>query len=108
MANIAFIGKEHILYTLRYFGTEVFYAATPQEAEARLHTLLDDAAGDWGIIYIEECLAEPFIGRITTLNQRFLPVISLFPSTGEKKGLSGMILNNLVRKVTGVELRFEE
>ena len=108
MANIAFIGKEHILYALRYFGTQFFYAATPQEAETRLHALIDDASGDWGIVYIEECLAEPFVERIAALNQRFLPVISLFPSTGEKKGLSGAMLNNLVRKVTGVELRFED
>ena len=108
MANIAFIGKEHILYALRYFGTHFFHAATPQDAEARLHDLIDDASGDWGIVYIEECLAEPFLDRITELNQRFLPVISLFPSTGEKKGLSGAMLKNLVRKVTGVELRFED
>jgi vacuolar-type H+-ATPase subunit F/Vma7 len=107
MAKIAFIGKEKILRVFTYFGTTVFQVTTSQEAEEKLQELVDDQENEWGIIYIEEPLAEMFIDRITELNKNFLPVISLFPSTGEKKGLSGKILNNLVRKVTGVEIQFD-
>ncbi|MDY0094087.1 MAG: V-type ATP synthase subunit F [Candidatus Vecturithrix sp.] len=107
MAKIAFIGKEQILRALTYFGTSVFQVATPQEAEAKLQELVEDQDHPWGIVYIEEPLAEPLLDHIAQLNRRPLPVISIFPSTGEKKGLSGQILNNLVRKVTGVEIRFD-
>ena len=107
MAKIAFIGKERILRALTYFGTSVFQVATPQEAEAKLQELVADQEHSYGIVYIEEPLAEPLLERIAQLNRRPLPVISIFPSIGEKKGLSGQILNNLVRKVTGVEIRFD-
>ena len=107
MAKIAFIGKEKILRVFNYFGTSVFQVTTPQEAEQKLQELVDDKKNEWGIVYIEESLAEAFMGRIVKLNKRLLPVISIFPSSGEKKGLSGEMLNNLVRKVTGVELRFD-
>lgn len=107
MAKIAFIGRERILGVCQYFGTAVFQVATSQEAEAKLQELIEDTESQWGIVYIEETLAEAFLERIVALNRRPLPVVSLFPSTGEKKELSGKILDDLVRKVTGVELRFE-
>jgi vacuolar-type H+-ATPase subunit F/Vma7 len=107
MAKIAFIGKENILRVFKYFGTEVFQVATPEEAEEQLQTLLDDTETDWGIVYIEELLAEAFMERIRELNRKTLPVISIFPSIGEKKGLAGDTLETLVRKVIGVELRFD-
>jgi vacuolar-type H+-ATPase subunit F/Vma7 len=107
MAKIAFIGRERILQALTYFGTTVFRVTTSREAEVKLQELLEDQEQEWGIIYIEEPLAEPFIERIVQLNRAPLPVISLFPSTGEKKGISGHILNKLVRKVTGVDIRLD-
>ena len=107
VAKIAFIGKEKILRVFHYFGTSVFQVSTPREAEEKLQKLVEDTENDWGIIYIEESLAEVFMDRIVELNKKLLPVISIFPSTGEKQGLSGKILDNLVRKVTGVELRFD-
>ena len=51
-----------------------------------LQKLVADTDNQWGIIYIEEGLAETFLAKIIELNKRPLPVISLFPSTGEKKG----------------------
>lgn len=107
MAKIAFIGKEKILRAFNYFGMSVFQVSTPQEAEEKLQELVNDKDRDWGIVYIEEKLAEAFIGRIAELNKMLLPVISVLPCTGEKKGLSGTMLRNLVRKVTGVELHFD-
>ncbi len=108
MAKIAFIGKERILRVFTYFGMSVFQVSTPQEAEERLQELVNDTESGWGIVYIEESLAETFIKRIAEFNKMTLPVISLLPCSGEKKGLSGEMLRNLVRKVTGVELRFDE
>ncbi len=107
MAKIAFIGKERILQVGTYFGTSIFLVSTPREAEATLQKLVEDTHNQWGIIYIEEGLAETFLKQIIELNKRPVPVISLVPSTGEKKELSGKILKNLVRKVTGVELTFD-
>lgn len=107
MAKIAFIGKEKILRVFNYFGMSVFQVSTPEEAKEKLQALVDDKASEWGLVYVEECLAEAFMDRIAELNQKPLPVISIFPSTGEKKGLSHQMLGKLVRKVTGVELRFD-
>ena len=107
MAKIAFIGKEKILRVFNYFGTSVFQVSTPQQAEEKLQEIVDDKEHEWGIVYIEECLAEAFMDRIAELNRNVLPVISIFPATGEKKGLAGDMVNHLVRKVTGVELRFD-
>ena len=107
MAKIAFIGKEKILRVFAYFGTSVFQVATHQEAEEKLQDLVNDRDNEWGIIYIEEQLAETFVDRIVEINRKFLPVVSIFPSVGEKKGISGEILNNLVRKVTGVDIQFD-
>jgi vacuolar-type H+-ATPase subunit F/Vma7 len=107
MAKIAFIGKEKILSVFTYFGTSVFQVATPQEADEKLQELVKDRDNQWGIVYIEENLAESLTEQITELNKGLLPVISIFPSSGEKKGIAGEILNNLVRKATGVEMKFE-
>jgi len=107
MAKIAFIGREKILRVFNYFGTSVFQVSTPQEAGEKLQELVEDRENEWGIVYIEEDLAEPIKDHITGLNKRLLPVISIFPSSGEKKGIGGEMLNNLVRKVTGIEMRFE-
>ena len=85
----------------------MFLVANSTEAESTLQGLIEDVDAQWGIVYIEENLAEPFLDRIVELNKGGLPVISLFPSTGEKKELSGKILGNLVRKVTGVDLQFD-
>ena len=80
MAKIAFIGKERILRALTYFGTAVFQVTTPQEAEAKLQELVEDQEPSYGIVYIEEPLAEPLLDRIAQLNRPPLPVISIFPS----------------------------
>ena len=107
MAKIAFIGKERILRVCRFLGTSVFLVNTSAEAESKLQELLNDTESHWGIIYIEENLAEDFLETVIELNKGELPVISLFPSVGEKKELSGKILSDLVRKVTGVDLQFD-
>ena len=107
MAKIAFIGKEPTLRGFNYFGTTVFRVSTPQEAEAQLQALVADQENTWGIIYLEEVLAEPILPRVVQLNKGVLPVISIFPSIGEKKELSKTMLHHLVRKVTGVEMRFD-
>ncbi len=107
MAKVAFIGKERVLCVFRYFGMAVFQVSTPDEAKEKLQTLVDDKESEWGLVYIEECLAEAFMDHIARLNHMPLPVISIFPSTGEKKGLSQQMLGNLVRKVTGVDLSFD-
>lgn len=107
MAKIAFIGREKILSVFMYFGTSVFQVSTPQEADEKLQELATDRENEWGIVYIEENLAESIKDRIMTLNKGLFPVISIFPSSGEKKGIAGEMLNNLVRGATGVEMRFE-
>jgi vacuolar-type H+-ATPase subunit F/Vma7 len=110
MAKIAFIGKEQIIGIFKYFGTAVFQVSTSQEADAKLQELVqENTEGNqtWGIVYLEESLAEPLKDRIIALNRGLLPVISIFPASGEKKGMAGKLINDLVRKVTGVELRFE-
>ncbi len=85
----------------------MFQVSTPQEADEKLQELIDDREHEWGIVYIEESLAEPIEEHITALNKKVLPVISIFPSSGKKKGIAGKMLNGLVRKATGVEMRFE-
>ncbi len=85
----------------------MFQVSTPQEAQRKLQELAEDTEEQWGIIYLEEGVAETFLDQIADINSRPLPVVSLFPSRGEKKELSGKILDKLVRKVTGVEIRFE-
>jgi vacuolar-type H+-ATPase subunit F/Vma7 len=107
MTKIAFVGKEKITRVFNYFGTSVFQVTTSQEAEEKLQELVDDRENKWGIVYIEESLAESLKDRIAELNKRLLPVISIYPSSGEKKGIAAKILSDLVRKVTGVEMRFE-
>ena len=107
MAKIAFIGKEKILSVFNYFGSSVFQVSTPQEADEKLQELVTDRENEWGIVYIEENLAESLKDQIMELNKGPLPVISIFPSSGEKKGIAGKMLNNLVRKTTGVEMKFE-
>ncbi len=107
MARIAFIGREKILSVFKYFGTSVFQVSTPQEADEKLQELVQDQESEWGIVYIEEHLAESLKDQITELNKALLPVISIFPSSGEKKGIAGTMLNALVRQTTGVEMRFE-
>jgi vacuolar-type H+-ATPase subunit F/Vma7 len=107
MANIAFIGKERILRVCQFLGTSVFLVETSAEAESKLQELLEDSDNPWGIIYIEENLAEAFLGKVIEVNKGELPVISLFPSVGEKKELSAKILGDLVHKVTGVDLQFD-
>jgi vacuolar-type H+-ATPase subunit F/Vma7 len=107
VAKVAFIGKERVLRVFNYFGMAVFRVSTPEEAREKLQALVDDQESEWGLVYIEECLAEAFMDHIAQLNHRPLPVISIFPSTGEKKGLSHHMLGNLVRKVTGVDLSFD-
>ncbi|MCP4399573.1 MAG: hypothetical protein GY801_20010 [bacterium] len=107
MAKIAFIGKERILRVCQFLGTSVFLVETSAEAESKLQDLLEDSENQWGIVYIEENLAEAFLDKVIAVNKGELPVVSLFPSTGEKKELSGKILSDLVRKVTGVDLQFD-
>ena len=107
MAKIACIGKEPILQGLTYVGVTVFLVASAQEAEARLQTLLAEPAEKWGLIYVEERLAEAFIDRLKALNTRPLPVVSLLPTIGVKKNITSQALQQLVRKVTGVDLQFD-
>ena len=107
MAKIAFIGKERILRVCQFLGTSVFLVKDSTEAESTLQDLLDDTENQWGIVYIEESLAEDFLEKVIEVNKGELPVISLFPSVGEKKELSGKLLGDLIRKVTGVDLQFD-
>ena len=107
MAKIAFIGQERILRVFRYFGTSVFQVSTPQEAEEKLQELVSDTEQTWGIIYIEETLADIIRDRIMELNRGVLPVISIVSSSGETKGIGGKMLHALVRKATGVEMRVD-
>lgn len=107
MTRIAFIGKQRIFRVFTYFGTSVFLVSTPQEAEEKLQELVADTTESWGVIYIEEQLAAPLRDLIMELNKRTLPVISIVSSSGEPQGLGGKMLNNLVRKATGVDMRIE-
>lgn len=104
MANIAFIGREHIIRVFNYFGTSVFQVSTPQEADAKLQELTNDTEQEWGIVYLEESLAESLQERIKEYNRQALPVISIFPGSGEKKNIGSQMLYGLVRKVIGIEM----
>ena len=91
MTKIAFIGTERIVRVFKYFGTAVFLVSTPREAGEKLQELVDDKEHDWGVVYLEENLAESLKDQIAALNkQPLLPVISIFPSrsTGEGAPLS--------------------
>jgi vacuolar-type H+-ATPase subunit F/Vma7 len=108
MAKIAFIGQTGSFRVFTYFGATVFQVTTPQEADAKLQELSADAQQTWGIIYLDERLALPLRQRIQTLNkQQLLPVISIIAVGGQTEGLARTILNALIRKSTGVEMRIE-
>jgi vacuolar-type H+-ATPase subunit F/Vma7 len=107
LEKIAFIGQERLLRVFRYFGTSVFQVSTPQEAGEKIEELVADTKQTWGIIYIEEALADAIRERIMELNREALPVISIVSASGETKGIGGEMLHALVRKATGVDMRVE-
>ncbi len=105
MSNLhttAYIGRTGQGLGFQLAGIEVVEAATPEQAIVLLQKMVQ--GGEYGIIFMDETLAEGHLDEIGTLNERPLPSILLLPSGEGGKRVAAMSLQRLMVKAVGSDI----
>lgn len=100
--RIAYLGPAGAGLGFQLSGLTVFEPASPDEMLKTLRQLAGE--GEFGIIFVDEGLAEPHREAIAKLNEHPLPAIIMLPNPAAPTGAAARNLQQLMVRAIGSDI----
>lgn len=100
--QIAYVGPTGAGLGFQLTGIAVFESASPDQMLTELRRLVREA--EFGIVFVDEGLAEPHLEQIAKMNEEPLPAIILLPNPANPRNVAAQNLQQLMVRAIGSDI----